>query len=126
MRSLWLQDHDHHPVLQPGPYWSATPMTAIRLTVLHRVLHFPRGGINYDANPVEFDCPDTPSLLVRYYDSGDCDTIAWPIPRRSRKRHLTNLEFALREEQLTNPFFPANSTIELPDGTAFTVPAAPD
>ena len=93
----------------------------IRLTVQHRVLHFPRGGTNYDANPVKFDCPDTPALLVRYYDSGDCDTIAWPLPRAKAKREsaLRNLAYALFDQRECNDLFPRAAVIELPDGTVF-------
>lgn len=91
----------------------------IRLTVKHRVLHFPRGGVNYDANPVKFDCPDTPSILIRRYDSGDCDTIAWPMPKRKLPELRKLLARALYDERESNSFFPSDAVIELPDGTVF-------
>lgn len=91
----------------------------IRLIVKNNVLYFPRGGTNYDVEPVKFDCPDTPSILIRRYDTGDYDTIRFPLPKRNRPELLKRLARALYDERECNSFFPSDAVIELPDGTVF-------
>lgn len=116
------QEYRSEPIdlslLKPDPGSVREP---VRLTVQNRVLYFPRGGTNYDASPVKYDDADTPALLVRYYDTGDCDTIPWPIPADDRDDHLRNLAHALYGERKSNPFYSANALIELPDGSVFDV-----
>lgn len=97
-------------------------MTTIRLVVKNNALYFPCGGTNYDVDPVKFDCPDTPSILIRRYDTGDYDTIRWPIKKRQkieRAELLKRLARALYDERECNSFFPSDAVIELPDGTVF-------
>lgn len=96
-------------------------MNVIRLTVKHRVLYFPRGGVNYDASPVKYDDPDTPAILTRAYDDGDADTIPWPMPKRKLPELRKRLARALYDERETNAFFPSDAVIELPDGTVFDI-----
>lgn len=91
----------------------------IRLVVKNNALYFPCGGTNYDANPVKFDCPDTASLLIRRYDTGDCDTIPFPLPKRKMPEIRKRLARALYDERECNSFFPSDAVIELPDGTVF-------
>lgn len=87
-----------------------------RLVVKHDALAFPHGGNNFDVKPTKYDDIDTPSLLVRLYDAGDCATI--PFPLRD-ERDAKNLAHALFDERECNPFFPADAIIELPDGSVF-------
>jgi hypothetical protein len=90
----------------------------VRLIVEHNCLSFPHGGTDFDKP----GCPasrDVSSILARRYDDGDFDTIPWPIPKRSRAKHLKNLARALFDERRSNPFFPVSAVLELPDGTPF-------
>jgi hypothetical protein len=95
-------------------------MTTVRLIVKNNALYFPFGGIDFD-KPGCPSSPDLPELLIRRYDAGDCDTIAWPLPRAKAKREraLTNLAYALFDERECNDLFPYDAVIELPDGTVF-------
>lgn len=104
-----------------------------RLVVRHGVLYFPIGGADFDVSfePVE----SMPSMLNRRYPAGDCATIPWLLSptKAKRERDLLNLAHALHDERESNPFFPADAIIELPDGTVFdfealvhAVPGIPD
>lgn len=79
-------------------------------------LYFPSGGINgADFKPAE----NKPSLLIRVYPAGDCDTIPFPFPAGREAEMRKRLAYALYDERETNPFFPTDAVIELPDGTVF-------
>jgi hypothetical protein len=97
-------------------------VTIVRLIVKNNVLYFPFGGIDHDSE--NFHCsPELPSILSRLYSSGDYDTIPWPMPKRSRAKHLKNLAHALFDERECNSLFPAYAVIELPDGSVFDIDA---
>jgi hypothetical protein len=103
-------------------------MNAIRLIVENKRLCFPHGGHDFDAEPAKFDDFDTPHLLLRRYDAGDCDTIPWPLSRGAAKRakQLKNLAHALFDERECNAFFSSDAVIELPDGSVFDFDALVD
>jgi hypothetical protein len=97
-------------------------MTVVRLLVKNNALYFPFGGIDHDSE--DYRCsPDLPSPLARLYDAGNYDTIPWPMPKRSRAKHLKNLAYALFDERECNSLFPRDAVIELPDGSAFDIDA---
>lgn len=86
----------------------------IRLVVKHDVLYFPNGGADFD---VSFDrVENVPSMLIRRYPAGDCDSIPFPMLEESDSE---NLAYALFDERECNPFFPVDAIIELPDGSVF-------
>lgn len=93
----------------------------ITLTVEDGTLYFPMGGS--DAMNGEWDCPELPSLLLRRYDAGDCDTCPWPM----RSDFATEAELrerlarALYDERETNACWPAHGevVILLPNGERF-------
>lgn len=89
-------------------------MTTIRLIALADMLYFPKGG-NFG------DEPDAPSLLVFLYPAGDADTVPWPMVSEfaSQEQLRNRLARALFDERETNPYFPDDAVIELPDGTVF-------
>lgn len=89
----------------------------IRLTVNHGVLYFPHGGADFSKS---FDAVESiPSMLIRRYDTGDCDTIPFPLPKRKMPEIRKRLARALYDERECNSFFPSDAIIELPDGTVF-------
>ena len=95
-------------------------MNSIRLVDRDGKLYFPSGGsLPYPASLAP--SPDAPSILVRVYGAGDCDTIPWPLVSdyRSTASLRYRLAIALYDERETNEFFPADAQIELPDGTPF-------
>lgn len=86
-------------------------MATFRLIEQHGVLYFPKGDMSDD---------NLPSLLIRMYPAGDCDTCPWPIAHRTDEAELKQrLLIALYDERETNPFFPSDAVIELPDGQVF-------
>lgn len=92
-------------------------MTTIRLVVdEYSSLQFPFGGVNDD---FESDA-NTPATLMYYYEAGDVDSFVFPL---SRNEYMTDVERklarALFDERESNPFFPTDAVIELPDGTVF-------
>ena len=92
-------------------------MTTHRLTVEDGTLYFPYGAqwgtLNADGN--------VPSLLMRVYDAGDCDTCPWPMVSafRTESELRIGLACALYDERETNGRFAYGDSIELPDGTTF-------
>lgn len=92
-------------------------MTTIRLVLsADNALQFPSGGVNDD---FESDA-NTPSTLMYFYDAGDHDSFAFPL---SANKYMTDVERklarALFDQRESNPFFPTDAVIELPDGTVF-------
>lgn len=86
--------------------------TAHALLAIEGDLYFPTGA-NSD--------PNTPSLLLRRYDSGDCDTCPWPMVSefRDEAELMEALAMSLYDERETNPTFGTSDTVLLPDGTPF-------
>lgn len=83
-------------------------MTTVRLVVHHDLLHYP--------------CPEADdNLLVYSYDSGEIDTIPWPLDGcvYSEDKLRDMLASALFDEREVNSSFPQDVVIELPDGTVF-------
>jgi len=92
----------------------------VRLVAIDGVLYFPKGG-RAETEPWD-ECEDKPSLLVRTYDAGDCDTCPWPMVSQfsTREQLVERLQIALYDETQTNAFFHEDiDGIELPDGTPF-------
>ena len=84
------------------------------LVVKHGVLHFPHGGADFN---VSFDSVESiPSMLIRSYTAGHSDSIPFPLRDADDVRNLAR---ALFDERKSNPYFPADAIIELPDGTEF-------
>lgn len=81
-------------------------MPNVKLLVNHGILYFPTGSWQNENNP---------SLLLRVYSAGDCDSCPWPMFDSDRK----NLAYALYDERETNPTFTNHAIIELPDGEIF-------
>lgn len=83
----------------------------IRLIVRDGRLYFPTGD-RYDSGP---------SMLIRVYPAGDCDTCPWPLASAfSTEDELrVRLACALFDERESNATFPNRATIELPDGEVF-------
>ncbi len=91
-------------------------MARVRLIEQHGMLHFPSGGI--DTQTCD-NAEHVPSLLMRMYSAGDCDTCPWPMDM-SDEDLVKRLKIALYDETMTNPFFTDDvEGIELPDGTPF-------
>ena len=96
----------------------------IHLIAIDGTLYFPYGGNEFIGDKIRWDCPEVPSLLMKIYAAGDCDTIPWPLvshPYSSTtveglKRRLAS---ALYDERETNAFFPIDAKIALPDGNIF-------
>ena len=88
------------------------PIT-IRLIADEGMLFFPHGGSYGDKAE--------PSLLIRRYDAGDCDTCPWPMasPFASLEKLRSRLALALYDERECNDHFPSCASIELPDGSPF-------
>lgn len=88
-----------------------------RLVAIDGMLHFPFGGINATLR----EAPSEPSLLLKMYDAGDCDTVPWPLvsEHATRAELRKRLASALYDERETNSEFPSDASIELPDGTPF-------
>ena len=98
--------------------------SSIQLIAIDGLLYFPHGGTQYNGDTTKWDCPDVPSLLMKRYAEGDCDTIQWPlVPGPYSSTTVEGLEqrlaCALYDERESNPFFPFDATIALPDGTIF-------
>jgi len=96
----------------------------IQLIAIDGLLYFPYGGSDFIGDKPRWDCPDVPSLLMKIYTEGDCDTIPWPlVPHPYTSATVESLErrlaSALYDERESNPFFPFDATIALPDGTIF-------
>jgi len=96
----------------------------IQLIAIDGLLYFPYGGDNFIGDNPRWDCPDVPSLLIKHYAEGDCDTIQWPlVPGPYSSTTIEGLEqrlaCALYDERETNAFFPIDAKISLPDGTLF-------
>lgn len=90
-------------------------MTTVRLTVQHGKLYFPKGGIDTDTCD---NSESVPSMLILMYAAGDCDTCEWPMDDSDHEA-VDRLQRALFDERESNPFFPTDAEIELPDGTLF-------
>lgn len=87
-------------------------------------LYFPYGGDKFEGEKTEWDCPDVPSLLLKFYAAGDCDTIPWPmVPGPYSSSTVEGIEqllaCALYDERESNPFFFSDAKIALPDGKIF-------
>ena len=85
----------------------------IHLIAIDGILYFPHGG-----------CPDVPTMLIKFYEAGDCDTIPWPlVPHPYTSATVESLErrlaSALYDERETNVLFPIDAKISLPDGALF-------
>lgn len=91
-------------------------MTVHRLAAIDGRLYFPTGCVYLDPQGGE-----APSLLMRVYDAGDCDTCPWPMVSSSATQEelRTRLACALYDERETNDTFSYGDTVELPDGTPF-------
>ena len=96
-------------------------MKTFRLVIDHGDLCFPHGGFFEHDGETLWDDPSTPSLLIYRYAAGDIDTFAWPLVgsfAELQKKRI-RLASALYAERETNPCFPADALIELPDGSPF-------
>jgi len=85
----------------------------VRLVVKYGHLYFPTG---------DWQDPAQPSLLIRIYPAGDCDTCPWPMVNHgsySVEKQRMILACALFDERESNGTFPNHATIELPDGEVF-------
>jgi hypothetical protein len=96
----------------------------IQLIAIKGTLYFPYGGDKLFGDSPKWDCPDVPSMLIKVYAAGDCDTIPWPlVPGPYSSTTVEGLEqrlaCALYDERETNAFFPDDAKIALPDGTVF-------
>lgn len=97
-------------------------MKTIRLVIDHGFLSFPHGGMFSHDGETLWDDPNTPSMLIHRYAAGDVDAFRWPLVSdefSSYRSKLARLASALYDERETNPYFPADALIELPDGTPF-------
>lgn len=96
-------------------------MKTFRLVIDHGNLCFPHGGHDTWEGGGVYDDPAIPSLLIYRYDAGDIYTFAWPLTgsfAEVQKKRI-RLAAALYAERECNPCFPADATIELPDGSPF-------
>jgi hypothetical protein len=96
----------------------------IQLIAKDGSLYFPYGGTKFGATSTEWDCPDEPSLLLKVYAAGDCDTVPWPlVPSPYNGTTVEGLEqrlaCALYDERESNQFFFSDAKIALPDGNIF-------
>jgi hypothetical protein len=88
-------------------------------------LHFPHGGSDWDAIPMQHNCAELPSMLVKRYEGGDIDTCPWPmVPAEYTNDTVWDLRArlasALYDERESNAFWPNEPvTIMLPDGERF-------
>ena len=96
-------------------------MKTFTLVALDGQLYFPTGG--NDALAGRWDCPELPSLLLRRYREGDCDTCPWPMEQYGKTANdlRYRLASALYDEREMNCFWPITEpvTILLPDGQEF-------
>ena len=85
-------------------------------------LYFPHGGSNWDAIPVQHNCADVPSLLMKSYDGGDVDACPWPAEYANDTAWdlRSRLASALYDERETNACWPNEPVmILLPNGEIF-------
>jgi hypothetical protein len=103
---------EHSPINSTG----ALKMN-IRLIAINGKLYFPFGGYDSELNPDA----NSPSMLMRRYSAGDCDTCPWPmVSEYATPAELrTRLACALFDEREMNDHFPDSAIIELPDGSIF-------
>lgn len=83
-------------------------------------LYFPHGGD--DAMNGDWDVFEYPSLLVRRYPAGDCDTCPYPMDTETKEREhelRERLAEALYDERECNAYFPVDAVILLPNGEEF-------
>lgn len=96
-------------------------MKTFRLVIDHGDLCFPHGGHDTWEGGGVYDDPAIPSLLIYRYAAGDIDTFKWPLTGRFAEiqKKRIRLAAALYNERETNPCFPSDALIELPDGSPF-------
>jgi hypothetical protein len=82
------------------------------LVVVDGSLYFPTG---------DFEDASKPSLLMRMYDAGDCDTCPWPMvsSHKTVDELRVRLAIALYDERETNSTFGIHDKVALPDGELF-------
>lgn len=98
-------------------------MKTHRLVAIDGTLYFPHGGTtDTDWRPLESE----PSMLIRRYPAGDCDTVPWPLTSEfSTYAQLRyRLAVALFDERECNEWFAYEDRVELPDGELFDLDAA--
>lgn len=97
-------------------------MKTFRLVIDHGSLCFPHGGNDTWEGGGVYDDPAIPSMLIYRYAAGDIDTFSWPLVAATSaelKKKRIRLAAALYGERETNPCFPSDALIELPDGEPF-------
>ncbi len=92
------------------------------LILKNGTLYFPHGGS--DAMNGDWDVFEYPSLLLRRYPAGDCDTCRYPfVPAEysddTEHDLRVRLAFALYDERECNAYFPDDAVILLPNGERF-------
>ena len=89
------------------------PMNPITLIAANGQLFIPNSAISDELQREWHGNADI--LIVRRYDAGDCDTIAWPNPDQE------NLRSALYDAREMGQIPGDTTSVLLPDGSEFTI-----